>query len=69
MAEEILWSIMRTARSLSVHRSTIYKWLREDPNFPRPVAITKNGTRIGFRPEQVRRWADGLRPIEKEAVR
>lgn len=42
------------ARLLGVHRSTLWRWVKEKPSFPRPLKITEGVTLWSL--EEVQAW-------------
>jgi len=42
------------AEKLSVHRTTVYRIAKDDPDFPRPIRIY--GRTKGWREDEIDRW-------------
>ncbi len=50
-------------------RTTIYRRIKEDPEFPKPLKLGKTGVRnapIGFYQNEVQRWLGKLRDKESQ---
>lgn len=47
-------SDVQVARRYGVHRSTPWRWLRSDPSYPKPVALSPGCTR--WRLEDLLTW-------------
>lgn len=43
-AQEYL-SVLQVAQRYNVNRSTIWRWLKLDPSFPRPISLSPSVTR------------------------
>lgn len=53
-----LLSIKETAKALGVSVSTIYRFLKHDPKFPKALRLTRKKT--VFREEDVNKWIESL---------
>lgn len=51
-------SDVQLARRYSVNRVTIWRWLKERPGFPRPVALSQRVRR--WRLEEIQDWESAL---------
>jgi len=44
MGGRVLITPRETASRLGVHTATLYRWLRSNPEFPRPIRVSENVT-------------------------
>lgn len=54
-----LLSIKETAKTLGLSVSTIYRFLKHDPNFPKAIKLTRKKT--VFKEEEICKWIGSLR--------
>ena len=60
-----LISMKECMRLLSVsNRSTVYGYLKHNPDFPRPCSLSKGRSRVRFKAVEVSRFIESLAPRE-----
>ena len=63
----LLLKIFEVQRLLRVGRSTVYKLLAEDPDFPRPVKVTSKA--VAWRREDLEKWVASRPDVEVHAAK
>ena len=63
----LLLKIGEVQRLLRVGRSTVYKLLAEDPDFPRPVHVTSKS--VAWRREDLEKWVQSRPEVEVHAAK
>ncbi len=44
--EDRLVTINEVCQRFSIHRSTCYRWIKENPDFPKPIVLNKKSKRF-----------------------
>ncbi len=60
--DDRLITINEVCQRFNIHRSTYYRWIKENPDFPTPIALNKKSKR--FRLREIEEFEEAQRCFE-----